>query len=160
MSTTTYEMLAVRITTLEEIISKHIANQKPDKSRKSSPKDSKERKKRPLSAYQLFCNAKRSEVQDRLIKNLEEGSKLPRGAALAELGKLWKELGDDEKKTWEGKRDSVESKSEDDKSEPESEPEPELKIEPEVDTVPTPKKEKKEKKENKEKKEKKNSDGD
>ena len=86
MSTATIEALAARIAILEGIIGQELAEKKPVVGRGPALKqDGTERKKRALSAYQLFCNANRAEVQTQLVVEAGEGVKLARGAALSEL---------------------------------------------------------------------------
>ena len=102
MSTVTFEALSARIAILEGIVKEKLAEKKQETSRVKSSlkKDGTERKKRAVSAYQLFCNENRLDVQAELNANIAEGEKLARGAVLYELATRWKQLDEDEKKAW------------------------------------------------------------
>ena len=152
MSTVTFEALSARIAILEGIVNEKLGEKKQETSRVKSSlkKDGTERKKRAVSAYQLFCNENRLDVQAELNANIGEGEKLARGAVLSELATRWKQLDDDEKKEWNDKKKELESSSDEEKPEVEKKVEAEVEAEEEVKEEKKPK-EKKEKKEKKKK---------
>ena len=152
MSTVTFEALSARIAILEGIVKEKLGEKKQEKSRTKSSvkKDGTERKKRAVSAYQLFCNENRLDVQAELNANIAEGQKLARGAVLSELATRWKHLDEDEKKEWNDKKKELESSSDEEKPEVEEEMKVEEKVEEKVE-----KKVEKEVKEEKKPKEKK-----
>ena len=158
MSTVTLEALSARIAVLEGIVKEKLAEKKQETPhvKSSLKKDGTERKKRAVSAYQLFCNENRLDVQAELNANIVEGEKLARGAVLVELAIRWKQLDEDEKKEWNDKKKELESSSDEEKQEveekveEEEKPEVEEKVEEEVKEEKKPK-EKKEKKEKKKK---------
>lgn len=154
MSTVTFEALSARIAILEGIVQEKLGEKTTKVARKTSTKkDEGERKKRPLSAYQLFCNANRQEVQSELIAAAGEGVKLARGAALAELGTRWKALSDEEKKEWADKRDELSESSEEEKVEVDNTAEQATTLEEDQEQVDVEaEKKKKDKKEKKRKK--------
>jgi hypothetical protein len=162
MSTVTFEALSARIAILEGIVKEKLGEKKQETSRVK--KDGTERKKRAVSAYQLFCNENRLDVRAELNANIAEGQKMARGAVLSELATRWKQLDEDEKKEWNDKKKELESSSDEEKPEveekveEEEKPEVEDKVEeeekPEVEEKVEEKKKPKEKKEKKEKKKK------
>ena len=154
MSTVTFEALSARIAILEGIVKEKLAEKKQETPRVKSSlkKDGTERKKRAVSAYQLFCNENRLDVQAELNANIAEGEKLARGAVLSELATRWKQLDEDEKKEWNDKKKELESSSDEEKPEVEEKVEEEEK--PEVEKKVEEEKKPKEKKEKKEKKKK------
>ena len=164
MSTVTFEALSARIAILEGIVKEKLGEKKQETSRVKSSlkKDGTERKKRAVSAYQLFCNENRLDVQAELNANIAEGQKMARGAVLSELATRWKQLDEDEKKEWNDKKKELESSSDEEKPEVEEKveekPEVEEKVEeeekPEVEEEVKEQKKPKEKKEKKEKKKK------
>jgi hypothetical protein len=66
------------------------------KKTKGIKKDGTERKKRAICGYMIYSNEKRSEVRDQLVSESSDG-KLAAGAVVKELGRLWKELSDEER---------------------------------------------------------------
>ena len=154
MSTVTFEALSARIAILEGIVKEKLGEKKQETPRVKSSlkKDGTERKKRAVSAYQLFCNENRLDVQAELNANIAEGEKLARGAVLSELATRWKQLDEDEKKEWNDKKKELESSSDEEKPEVEEKVEEEEK--PEVEKKVEEEKKPKEKKEKKEKKKK------
>ena len=155
MSTTvTFEALSARIAILEGIVKEKLGEKKQETPRVKSSlkKDGTERKKRAVSAYQLFCNENRLDVQAELNANIAEGQKLARGAVLSELATRWKQLDEDEKKEWNDKKKELESSSDEEK--PEVEKKVEAEVEAEVEEEVKEEKKPKEKKEKKEKKKK------
>ncbi len=153
MSTVTFETLSGRIAILEGFLQEKLEENTTKVVRKTSTKkDEGERKKRPLSGYQLFCNANRQEVQSELTAAAGEGVKLARGAALAELGTRWKALSDEEKKEWVDKRDELSESSEEEKVEVDNTAEQATTSEEEQEQVDVEAEKKKDKKEKKKKK--------
>lgn len=154
MSTVTFEALSARIAILEGIVKEKLGEKKQETSRVKSSlkKDGTERKKRGVSAYQLFCNENRLDVQAELNANIAEGQKMARGAVLSELATRWKQLDEDEKKEWNDKKKELESSSDEEKPEVEEKVEEEEK--PEVEEKVEEEKKPKEKKEKKQKKKK------
>ena len=63
--------------------------------KKKKAQGKKSTKKRTKSAYQLFSDAHRAEVDARLRDASDDG-KLPRGATMKELGAMWKKISEDE----------------------------------------------------------------
>ena len=95
------ELLIARIEALESIITN--GGEKSSTPRKSKKKqDGEEKKPRPLSGYQIYCNANREQVKNELEAKSSDG-KLARGAVLAELGAMWKALSDEEQEEWKEK---------------------------------------------------------
>lgn len=130
MSSVTFEELSARIAILEAIVTDKISKGNKGKQVKSSlKKDGTERKKRTLSAYQIFCNENRGEVQAELLQQAGIEVKLARGAVLSELGFRWKSLGEEVKKKWTDKRDMLNISCEDEKKEIEETAEEEVKVE-------------------------------
>ena len=166
MSTTTFDTLAARIAVLEGIVSQQLADKKSTVVRGPTlNQDGSERKKRTLSAYQLFCNTNRAEIQAMLAKAAGPEVKLVRGAALSELARRWNALNVEEKKVWDDKRGAPSGSSDEEPVVVVEEEEQPLPMEyPVVDpipvedqvVVPPPEEKPKKKKEKKEKKEKKN----
>lgn len=80
---------------------------------KDEDADDKPKKKR-TNGYILYSNANRAEVKERLAE--EAGDEKPKGGAvMTELGRMWKELDDDEKVIWNEKaKEQKESSEEDD----------------------------------------------
>ena len=160
MSTVTLEALSARIAVLEGIVKEKLAEKKQETPRVKSSlkKDGTERKKRAVSAYQLFCNENRLDVKAELNANIAEGEKLARGAVLVELAIRWKQLDEDEKKEWNDKKKELESSSDEEKQEVEEkveeEEKPEVEEKQEVEEEVKEEKKPKEKKEKKEKKKK------
>jgi hypothetical protein len=101
MSSSQIEFLTARIEALETIIMN--GGEKSSTPRKSKKKqDGEEKKPRPLSGYQIYCNANREAVKNELEANSSDG-KLARGAVLAELGAMWKALSDEQQQGWKEK---------------------------------------------------------
>ena len=65
--------------------------------KKTKKKTKKSTKKRTKSAYQLFSDAYRAEV-DAQLRDASETGKLPRGAVMKELGAMWKKVSQEDKK--------------------------------------------------------------
>ena len=82
------------------IVERATATKEPAaKKEKDAPKVNKDgtpRKKRATCGYMIFSNEKRAEVREELLKEAGD-EKIPPGAVVKELGRLWKELDDDEK---------------------------------------------------------------
>ena len=163
MSSVTFEELSARIAILEAIVSDKISKGNKGKQVKTSlKKDGTERKKRTLSAYQIFCNENRTIVQAELFEKAGIGVKLARGAVLSELGSRWKSLGEEEKKKWASFSNVLNMNCEGEKKEIEETTEEEVKVEieekindkveDETNVQVDNKKEKKEKKDKKTKK--------
>lgn len=163
MSSVTFEELSARIAILEAIVTDNISKGNKGKQVKTSlKKDGTERKKRTLSAYQIFCNENRAEVQAELLEQAGSEVKLARGAVLSELGSRWKSLGEEERKKWTDKCDMPNISCEGEKKEIKETTEEEVKVEieqkindkveDEVNVEVDNKKEKKDKKDKKTKK--------
>ena len=88
---------------------------KPKAKAKAKDEDADDKpKKKRTSGYILYSNANRAEVKERLLE--EAGEDKPKnGAAMTELGRMWKELDEDEKAIWNEKaKEQKESSEEDD----------------------------------------------
>ena len=109
MSTVTIEMLVARVEVLEkQIASLTTTDQTPKKSIKKDKKNTKSddsdaeqpAKKTRVSGYILFGKAIRDDVKAELFT---DGEKVKSSLVMAELGKRWKALNDDERDAWNAK---------------------------------------------------------
>jgi hypothetical protein len=95
------ELLIARIEALETMFKN--GSEKSSTPRKTKKnQDREEKKPRPLSGYQIYCNANREEVKNESQTNSSDG-KLARGAVLAQLGARWKALSEEEQQEWKDK---------------------------------------------------------
>ena len=78
---------------------------------KGIKKDGTERKKRAACGYMIYSNEKRVEVRDTLVSESSDG-KLSAGAVVKELGRLWKELTDEEREVYNARAREQNSSSE------------------------------------------------
>jgi hypothetical protein len=124
---TTFDQLNNRISTLEALMRELVEKKPPTQvvKKTTTNKDGSERKKRALSAYQLYCNTNRAQIQSMLVDAAGEGVKLVRGAALSELARRWNTLGEAEKKAWSDRRSETSDEEQEPVLVPEPEPEPE-----------------------------------
>ncbi|MGA0164444.1 MAG: hypothetical protein ACO3LE_09440 [Bdellovibrionota bacterium] len=133
---------------------------------KKSPKKDKTTPKRARSAYIFFCGENREEVTKKLVKDGKEKKEV-----LAVLGKMWRELDDDEKKPYDkmAKKDKKryetemknfepESESDDEEEKPKEKPKKEKKSKSKSKSSDDEESESEEKQEKKSKKSKKSSD--
>ena len=73
---------------------------KEKKPKKDDSSDDEKPKKKRVSGYILFSNATRDEVRDKLA----DGDEKPKNTdIMKELARLWKELPDEEKESWNAK---------------------------------------------------------
>lgn len=105
----TVELLTQRVELLEKQLAllnnsntQEDTSKKPKKVKKTkdeSSDDEKPKKKR-ISGYILFSNATRDEVRDSLTKDDEKPKNTD---IMKELARMWKELSDEDKETWNAK---------------------------------------------------------
>jgi len=73
---------------------------KEKKTKKDDSSDDEKPKKKRVSGYILFSNATRQELRDQLA----DGDEKPKNTdIMKELARLWKELSDEEKESWNAK---------------------------------------------------------
>ena len=107
----TIELLSQRVDVLEKQLaaimadfpntndSKTTKKSKKKKSTKSATDDDEPKKKR-VSGYILFGKAERENVKNLLHTNIPDGEKVKSTEVMKRLGKLWKELPEDQRTAW------------------------------------------------------------
>tara|TARA_B100000787_G_C16119905_1_gene262176 strand:- start:320 stop:688 length:369 start_codon:yes stop_codon:yes gene_type:complete len=73
---------------------------KKSKSSKKKTSDDPDKPKRPISGYILFSKENRDNAKSRLQVDNGDDYVLKNSDVMVMLGKMWKELGEDDQKTW------------------------------------------------------------
>ena len=73
---------------------------KKSKSSKKKTTDDTDKPKRPMSGYILFSKENRDNAKTRLKHDNTDDYVLKNSDVMVMLGKMWKELGEDDQKTW------------------------------------------------------------
>jgi hypothetical protein len=111
---TSYE---ARITELEDMMSsielatKLVVKEKKRKKEKNEASDEDKPKKKRTSGYIVYCGSIRSEVKERLAAECINDKKPKPTDVMKELGRLWQEVGDDEKAVWNEKAQEIRDNS-------------------------------------------------
>jgi len=113
MSATEFQQLNERVAQLEELVksltgateTKEEAKKPRKKTKRNEEgqalnKDGSVRKKRTPSGWDLFCKEKRASVTAELFKG---EAKIQATAVASELGRLWRELGEEGQAEWKAK---------------------------------------------------------
>ena len=112
---TSLDLIVARVTQLESQMADVMAKleiEKPKKEKKEKKKALDEpKKKRGVSGYLVFTKEMRQTAKDALVKNGIETSKPTE--VLTELAKMWRELSEEDKLTWNEKAKTINSGSED-----------------------------------------------
>ena len=103
----TLELLSQRVDVLEKQLAAFISDYTTDSktTKKSKKKNSTnelhdENKKKRVSGYILFGKAERENVKNLLHTNTNDGEKVKSTDVMKRLGKLWKELPEDQRTAW------------------------------------------------------------
>ena len=107
-----FESLETKIDTLEKQMAVLLGEEKPVKLAKKEKKEKKKEKKpksdeedkpkvKRISGYILYSKATREEVKDALAEKLgDEDEKVKSTDIMKELGRMWKELSDEDREQW------------------------------------------------------------
>ena len=95
-----------------ELAAKPVVKEKKEKKEKKEASDDDKPKKKRTSGYILYCGSIRPEVKERLAAECGDDEKPKTTDVMKELGRLWKEVGDDEKAAWNEKAQELRDSSE------------------------------------------------
>ena len=81
---------------------KEKAEKKKETKKNEKKEDDEPKKKRPPTAYNMFCQQMRQEAKDKVVEEeeLDENDKVPTTKVMQMLGKMWKELDEEQQKSY------------------------------------------------------------
>jgi hypothetical protein len=97
---------AVRLLNLTDMVVKASDSKLKSKS-KTTSEDKKDKPKRGTNGYRVYSDAMRAQVSKEMSDALAQGESLKPSMVVAELGKRWKALTDDEQAEWKGKATEI-----------------------------------------------------
>ena len=97
---------AVRLLNLTDMVVKASDSKLKSKS-KTTSEDKKDKPKRGTNGYRVYSDAMRAQVSKEMSDALAQGESLKPSMVVAELGKRWKALTDDEQTEWKGKATEI-----------------------------------------------------
>jgi len=97
---------AVRLLNLTDMVVK-VSDSKLKSKSKTTSEDKKDKPKRGTNGYRVYSDAMRAQVSKEMSDALAQGETLKPSMVVAELGKRWKALTDDEQTEWKGKATEI-----------------------------------------------------